>query len=325
MSQQLKTFLKVSLSILLAILILYFVFRKVDVEEFVAQAKTVNYSWVLLSMFISFFSYLLRAYRWRLQLEPLGYRPSTYRMFLAVMSGYLANLLIPRLGEVTRCGVLLKSDKVPVATSFGTVITERIVDVLALGVIFLLTLVLQSDQLISFINQTIDLNINWYLIGGLGLGILGVGAFVFFKYIYPSPTKVGAFSRHLIAGLISLKDVKVTKFTIVTVVIWIIYFYTSYVVFFAMGETAQLGWEVGLAVLTAGVVAFVLPVQSGFGTFHALVSTMLILYGIDPTTGIFFATLLHTSQLVAVMIFGSVAVILSIFVKGDAEQTKNTN
>ncbi|MEQ9229353.1 MAG: lysylphosphatidylglycerol synthase transmembrane domain-containing protein [Cyclobacteriaceae bacterium] len=325
MSPNLKTFLKVLLSVLLAVVIVYFVFKKVDLEEFVAQAKTVNYSWVLLSMGISFFSYFLRAYRWRLQLEPLGYAPSTYRMFLAIMSGYLANLVIPRLGEVTRCGVLLKSNNVPVSTSFGTVITERIVDMLALAVIFLITLFLQSDQLVQFIDQTVDLNLNWYLIAGIGLGVAGLGSFIFFKFIYPSETKIGAFSRNLVEGLISLRNVKITSFTVITILIWVIYFFTSYVVIFAMKETSHLGWEVGFSILTAGVVAFVLPVQSGFGTFHALVSTMLILYGVDQTAGLFYATLLHTSQLIAIIIFGSVAVILSIFVKTNAEQRKSTD
>ena len=323
MSKTVSTVLKVLLSIGLAVAILYFVFSKIDFDEFVKKAEEVNYFWVVLSMFISLFGYILRAYRWRLQLEPLEYKPTTYRMFLAVMSGYLANLLIPRLGEVTRCGVLLKSDKVPVSTSFGTVITERIVDMFMLGLILLFTMLIQSDQLSAFFDQTLDTNVNGYLILSIGLGVMAIGAWIFFKFIYPSQTKVGEFSRGVIKGLISLRKVHVSKYIISTLLIWVVYFFMSYIVFFALPETAHLSWEVGFSILVAGVIAFVIPVQSGFGTFHALVSTMLVLYSIDKTTGVFFATLLHSSQLIAVMIFGLVAGILSIFVKNNEHTKQN--
>lgn len=323
MSTTVTTVLKVFLSIGLAVAILYFVFSKIDVDEFMQKAETVNYFWVVLSMFISLFGYILRAYRWKLQLEPLEYNPTTYRMFLAVMSGYLANLLIPRLGEVTRCGVLLKSNKVPIATSFGTVITERIVDLFMLGLILLFTMLIQSDQLRAFFDQTLHTNVNGYLIFSIGLAVIGIGAWIFFKFIYPSQTKVGAFSREVIKGLISLRKVHASKYIISTLLIWIIYFFMSYIVVFALQETSHLSWEVGFSILVAGVIAFVIPVQSGFGTFHALVSTMLILYNIDETTGVFFATLLHGSQLLAVMIFGLVAGILSIFVKNNEYEKQN--
>lgn len=325
MSGLVKTLLKVLLSVALAAVILYFVFRKIDFSDFWEKTKNVEYGWVLLSMFISLFGYILRAYRWKLQLEPLGFKPTTYRMFLAVMSGYLANLVIPRLGEVTRCGVLNKSDKVPISTSFGTVITERIIDVLALGVIVLLTLLFQSEQLIAFANQAVDFNLNWPVIIGALTVVLGGGAFVFFKFIYPSQTKIGEFSRNLIAGLISLKDVKLGRFLISTVLIWVVYFFMSYIVIFAMSETEHLSWQAGLSILSAGVIAFVLPVQSGFGTFHALVAAMLALYGIEHSDGVFFATMLHSSQLIAILIFGLVAVVLSVFIKVDAKSTENTD
>lgn len=316
--------LKILLSVALAAIILYFVFREIDWQSFMAKAKTVNYSWVVLAMLVSVPGYLLRAYRWKLQISPLGYQPTTFRVFLAVMSGYLANLLIPRLGEVTRCGVLYKSDKVPVSSSFGTVITERVVDVFSLGIIILLTLFLQTDQLLAFLNKTIDQDTNWTLILSIAGVVMVTGAFVFFKWIYPSPTKIGAFARDLIAGLMSLRSVPIIKFTLVTIAIWITYFYMSYLVVFAMPETDHLGWEAGLSILSAGVIAFVLPVQSGFGTFHALVSAMLVFYGIDETTGVFFASLLHTSQLLAVLILGLIAGTISIFIKRNANTTENT-
>ena len=320
MSKTLSTLLKVLLSMALAGLILYFVFSKIDFQAFIEKAEQVDYSWVVLSMFISLFGYILRAYRWKLQLAPLNFKPTTYRMFLAVMSGYLANLLIPRLGEVTRCGVLLKSDKIPISTSFGSVITERIIDVLMLGLILLMAMFLQSEQVTLFFDQTLDYNFNWPFVLISGSLVIGIGAWVFFKYVYPSKTKIGKFSREVVEGLISLRNVHISKFIVSTLLIWLVYYLMSYLMVFALPETAHLSWEVGFAILVAGVIAFVLPVQSGFGTFHALVSAMLILYDIDETSGVFFATLLHSSQILAVIVYGLIAGILSIFVR-DNEHT----
>ena len=323
MSKTLSTIQKVILSIALAGLILYFVFSKIDFQSFIEKAEQVDYSWVVLSMFISLFGYILRAYRWKLQLAPLNFKPTTYRMFLAVMSGYLTNLLIPRLGEVTRCGVLLKSDKIPISISFGSVITERIIDVLMLGLILLAAMFLQSEQVALFFDQTLDYNFNWsFILMSAGL-FIGIGTWVFFKYVYPSKTKIGEFSRGIIEGLISLRNVQISKFLISTLLIWVIYYLMSYLVVFALPETAHLTWEVGFTILVAGVIAFVLPVQSGFGTFHALVSAMLILYGIDETTSVFFATLLHSSQLLAIIVYGLFAGILSIFVKDNEHTNQN--
>ena len=315
MSKSLSTTIKVILSAALACAILYFVFGKIDFQAFIEKAEQVDYTWVILSMFISLFGYVLRAYRWKLQLAPLNFKPTTYRMFLAVMSGYLANLLIPRLGEVTRCGVLLKSDKIPISMSFGSVITERIIDMLVLGLILLAAMFLQSEQVALFFDQTLDYNFNWPLVLVSGILFIGIGAWVFFKYIYPGKTIVGKFSRGVIEGLISLRHVHISKFLVSTLLIWVVYYLMSYLVVFALPETSHLSWQVGFTILVAGVIAFVLPVQSGFGTFHALVSAMLILYGIDETTSVFFATLLHSSQLLAVIVFGLIAGILSIFVK----------
>lgn len=315
MSKHYKTVIKVLISIGLAVVVLYFTFKTTDFDEFFSKIWTVNYWWIFLTMFLSLFVYVLRAYRWKLQLQPLGYSPSNYHMFLAVMSGYLANLLLPRLGEVTRCGVLYKNDEVPVSVSFGSVVTERVVDMLCLAVITLLAFLFESDQIAAFLGETINTEIDWRLIIVILVAVGGTGAFVFFKWIYPSQTKVGEFSRGLVAGFISLKDVHVGKFVFLSVAIWTLYFLVSYLAVFSMVETSHLEWETGFSILTAGTIAFVLPVQSGFGTFHAMVAAMLMLYGVDELSGKFFATLLHSSQLLAVLVYGLVALILTIFAR----------
>ncbi len=314
MNRWLKTFIQLIVSVGLALLVLYFVFNKVDWAEFYQQSRQVDYFWVVLSMLLGFFSYLLRAYRWQIMFYPTGHTPALFRTFLAVMSGYLANLLVPRLGEVTRCGVLKKSEHIPISISFGTVITERLMDVLTLGLLLVFTLFIEYDKISDFLATTLETDLNWQMILPLGLVALGIGAWLFFRFIYPSQTKVGAFSRGVIEGLVALRKVNIPRFLVSTLGIWLVYYLMTYMVVFALPATAHLPWQVGFSMLVAGVVAFVLPVQSGFGTFHALVSTMLMAYQIDATSALFLATLIHTSQLLAVLAYGLISGILAVFI-----------
>ena len=308
---------------MLAGVAIYFVSKDINRDEFFAKQEDVNYSWVVITMIIGSFGYIIRAYRWKLQIEPLGYKPSILSMFLAVMMGYLANLVLPRLGEVARCGTLYRTHAIPVSKSFGSVVTERIVDVLALLVILLITFFLQYDQLVSFIKSRETIEVNWALIGGILILVIGIGVFIFFRWIYPSQTKIGKFSRGMIEGLISLKDVRLGRFLVATISIWIVYFFMTYLMVFAMTETSTLSPEAGFAVLSAGVLAFVMPVQSGVGAFQGFVASMLLIYSINYSTGVFFATLLHASQLMVVLILGLVAVILHTLMKRNVERAEN--
>ena len=123
----------------------------------VARFKQVDLTWVYLSIGLSFLSHFVRAYRWNLLLEPLGYDLKSGRTFLAVMVGYLANFIVPRMGEISRCGILQKTDNVPISTGIGSVVTERIIDVLCLLVVILITLSLEFDMLSEFFLSLISL------------------------------------------------------------------------------------------------------------------------------------------------------------------------
>ncbi len=146
-------FLKVSLGTALAVLVLYFVFENIDWTKFWERAKYVNYFWVIISVILSLFTYVTRAYRWNILLEPLGYDLKTFRTTLAVLIGYLANMVLPRLGEITRCGVLNRNDKIPMPALLGSVITERIIDVMTLLVLIMVSLIVESDRLFTFLNS----------------------------------------------------------------------------------------------------------------------------------------------------------------------------
>jgi uncharacterized protein (TIRG00374 family) len=319
MSKKLLTGLKVSISIGLAGVLLYFVFRNVEWKEFWERAKTVDYSWVIASILLSIVAYVARAYRWNILLRPLGYDLKTSRTTLAVLIGYLANLALPRLGEITRCGVLKRNDDVALPSAFGSVVTERIIDFFTLLLLILLSLIVESDRLFSFLGTAYqDLNIpNYVVVAVIAVVLLGlIGLIVFIRRQNRLTGKFGELIKSFVAGILSLKDIKQpVGFIISTIVLWIVYYLMSYIIVFSLPETSHLGFGAGFMLLITGGIALSIPVQSGFGTYHGMIAGMLLLYSVDETTGIFLATLLHTSQLIAIALFGSIALIISFAIR----------
>lgn len=325
--------LKYVISLGIAFLLLYLAFRNIDFGEFWEKAKKVDYSWVIFSIGLSLLSYWARAYRWNILLKPLGYRHlSVYRTSLAVLVGYLANLAFPRLGEVTRCGMLKRSDDVPVSSSLGTVISERLIDMVSLILLIIFLLLVEYERFVSFLADNFSgfedsESLLWkagLLLVGIGIALL-LGFFILFK----KSLRVREFVRQLVQGMLSLRNIKnIPGFIISTIVLWVTYFFMSYVIVFSIPETSHLDWMAGVMLLVTGGIALTIPVQGGIGTYHAFVSSMLVLYSIEKTTGVFLATLLHTSQIIAIAVFGGVALLLSVFVKRkmhDADKAEDIN
>jgi glycosyltransferase 2 family protein len=319
MSKGIISFLKVTISIGVAGLLLYLVFRNVDWIDFWEQAKTVDYTWVIISILLSIVGYVARAYRWNILLEPLGYNLKTSRTTLAVLIGYLANLALPRLGEITRCGVLHRNDKVPVSIALGSVVTERIMDVLVLLLLIGVSLISESERLFSFLGTAYkDLNIPGYVpFIIVGTGVAGIiGLILFVKNQDRLKGKVADLAKEFISGFLSLRRIsRPIGFVVSTIVLWTVYYLMSYIIIFSLPETSHLDLSAGLMLLITGGIALSLPVQSGFGTYHGMIAGMLLLYGIGENTGIFLATLLHTSQIVAVALFGTIALVISFLIR----------
>lgn len=319
MSKNLITLLKVLISITLAGGLLYLVFQNIEWNEFWERARSVNYIWVVISILLSIVAYAARAYRWNILLEPLGYDLKTSRTTLAVLVGYLANLAVPRLGEITRCGILKKNDNVAVPSALGSVVTERIIDVLTLLLLIFISLIIESERLLTFLSTAYqDLHIpNYVLALIVAIGILGIVALIIFiKRQDRLKGKFASLLKNFVAGFLSLKDIqRPFGFLLSTVILWVVYYLMSYIIIFSLPETSHLGLGAGFMLLITGGIALSLPVQSGFGTYHGMIAGMLLLYSIDQTTGVFLATLLHTSQIFAIALFGSVALIISFVIR----------
>lgn len=315
--------LKYLIGLAIALGLLYLAFRNVDLDSFLAKTKEVDYKWIYISVVLSIVPYFLRAYRWNLLLEGVGYTNiTTPRTTVSVIIGYLANLALPRMGEMTRCAVLQKTDGVKFSEGLGTVITERLLDAITLLGIIGLTFLLEYDRLADFFIENIfskfQITTGWLVLLVL-IGIVGLVVFVIVarKLLKSSSTnKAVSFAREIIKGLDSVRKIKSpVGFILSSIGIWVSYYFMSYIIVFTLPETSHLDWMAGMALLVTGGIGMAAPVQGGIGTFHLFVSAMLISYGVDQESGIFLATLLHTSQVGAIILFGAIASIFSVFME----------
>lgn len=324
----LKLIFTYTLSFLIAVALMAYLFQGIDFKVMLEKLREVNYRWIFLSIGISLLSHLARAYRWNLLLSPMGHKPPVGKTFLAVMTGYFSNLLLPRMGEVTRCGMLNRMTKIPVSTSFGTVVAERVFDFLALLSLLAVAVIVEFDKL-SKLLLNVAANMYamaaakafvLYILIGIAFAAAALAVLLYYKYrdhlndwvIYQ---KVRNFSKELIGGFLSVRKLEnKTGFWLSTLAIWVTYYLMSYLIVFAVPETRNLGMWAGLSVLVMGGLGMSAPVQGGIGTYHAMVSSVLLLYGIAKVDGIMFATVLHTSQTLSVIVFGGSSTLLTLWI-----------
>ncbi|MCB0496241.1 MAG: flippase-like domain-containing protein [Cyclobacteriaceae bacterium] len=329
MKSKLISALKYAIGLSIAGGLLWYVFKDWNLEDLIERFSQVNYWWILLSVILSVISHVIRAYRWNLLLHPLGYNNlTTFRTFLAVMVGYITNLFAPRAGEIARCGVLKRTDNVNMSASIGSVVAERIIDFLGLLVIIFFGLLLQFDLLSGFLkdfffekSKSIKLSdgtIEFLIAFGLVIVIVLATLWILRARIKRLPLyyKLRSFANEMADGFTSvLKLQNKSGFWISTLLIWVLYYTMAYVVIFAMPSTSHLGLLAGLSILIMGGLGMSAPVQGGFGTYHILVGSVLSLYGVAQKDGYFFATLIHTSQTLTVLIVGSISFMLSLRIK----------
>lgn len=307
--------------------LLWLTFRNQDFLMVLEKVKLANPWLLLLCAVCSFAALVSRSMRWVQLIEPLGYKPRLITTYHAVMFGYLANMAIPRLGEISRCGALNKSDGVPFEKLIGTVIVERLMDVIMLAVCILLTALLEFDRLGGFLNEHL-FNPLFEKIGNstVALSIFAVIVIAFVVVIIrilkmENPPAFVAKIKKLMGGIAEgLRSITLIKnkglFIFHTLFIWTMYFGMSYVCFFALPETAGLGASAALFIMVLGGIGMTAPVQGGIGAYHLLVSKGLLLYGLTETDGIVYATMSHTVATLLLIILGAISMIsLFFFVK----------
>lgn len=303
----------------MAVWIFWFLYKDIKMESLAQALRQASIFWIMLSVVISIWGYWLRAWRWKLLIEVEEQQVEIGRVFWALMTGYLTNLLIPRAGEVARCGILKKTDHLPMGKLFGTVILERTVDLLFLIFTILLAFVIENPVFLSLIGKLVAIETLAnaatdylpLLLGGVAL----IGILVFWvlrKYRDRGLIrKIRHFIRDFMKGLISVKYVtNQWGFWSSSVMIWLIYFLMMYFVALAIPSTADLSPTSVLMVMVMGSLGMIAPVQGGIGTFHALVAFILVFYGLSAEEGKIFAVIIHSTQMLTVMVLGIISVIV---------------
>ena len=301
-------------SLVLGLFLLYIVFNNIDLNLFLERLDNLDYSWIYLSMFISIFEHVVRGYRWNLLMQTKQTNLSTYITTHILIVSYFFALFIPRFNDFVRCYLISKTNDIKVSSSLGTVVSERIFDLISLLIISLLFFFIEFDLFTNFFSTYILTNISfdvYYLI------IFFFVITVIISFLYYLNKKSDAFSSKFSEfkkGVLSVnKYYKNKKFLLSTLILWIIYFLMGYVIFFSLEETSSLAISSGIAVLVAGSLGMVVPVNAGIGAYHFLVASILISYNINYETGLFFATILHTSQIICLALLGIVSSLILFF------------
>jgi hypothetical protein len=320
LSAKLKSFLQFSVITIIGVCFLYFVFKGTDWNDLLEKFKQTNYWWIAAGMLVSIFSHFIRGYRATMLYEALDYKVPVKNSFYAVMIGYMMNYIIPRAGEVSRCAALTKTDDIPIDKSLGTVVTERIFDMVILLLIIAIVFLMQFDMLSDFLQKTFSSSQttnssapNFKLIF---IGIIAVGLVLFLirKKLIANPlfTKVMKLVKGFSEGLLSIRQVKnPILFVVLSITIWVCYIIMMYFCLFSMEATKNLGFMDCVTVFAIGSIGMIIPAPgAGAGTYHFAVMQSLLLFGVAQTDGIAYATIVHGVQMILLLLIGAVCSLL---------------
>ena len=312
-----KNIIKKALNILFPIIlgggILWWMYRNFDFNLLRSTLHGgMNWWWMAFSLVFGVTAQLFRGLRWKQTLEPVGENPRTSTCVHAVFLSYAASLIIPRIGEITRCGVLSKYDGTSFSKSLGTVVTERIIDSLLVLLITAIVFLSQAKVFYNFFEETGTNLTEWackFTATGYIVTALCVVALFLLLFIIMRKLTIFARFRETIKeikeGVMSLKDVKnKTLFTLYTLGIWGSYFLHYYITFFCFDFTMGLGLNVALVSFIVGSIAVIVPTPNGMGPWHFAVKTILVLYGVQETNAETFVIIVHTIQTALIPLLG---------------------
>lgn len=290
-----------------------------DVERVKSLVYESNWLMVVPCMLILIFSHFIRALRWRSMIMTIGGKPKALNVFLAVIIGFFFNLIFPRLGEVMKCTLLGKYEKLPVDKMIGTMVAERLVDMLCLILVIAVTIFSQLELVSSYTVELLlllkgKLNNSSYII------IISILLLVSLTFIILYINRIGYSGKWIKAfksaingfyeGLISVRNLHNKKlFFIYTFTIWFLYLLSIKVGFYAISEISNLGWTPSITILTFGSFAMI-ATQGGIGAYQLAVQKTLTIYGIKPVIGLAFGWLMWSVQTLMLVIIGPISLFL---------------
>jgi hypothetical protein len=311
----------------LGVLVFWWVYKDEPIAKYKSAFSHLNYFWIVLSVFFNVLSQISRAVRWNMLIKPLGYKPRLYNSYFAVLILYFVNLLLPRAGEVFRCTILSKYEKIPFAKLAGTVFVERMVDFITLMLLAVVILLSQFGVFVSFFNTHPAVKANLLnllsarniLIGFGVLVILMMALMLFNRYYKQRKTdrrntlvkRIRLIKQNFVSGIKSISMLE-NKWLFVghTLFIFVMWLFMLYVIFLAYEPTSHLSLETGMITFLMGGLAMLAPVQGGIGPWHFMVYETLFIYGIDKADGKVFALISHASTNLIYLFFGLAALFI---------------
>ncbi len=321
MNKGLKSFLQFLLVVSLSAGLLWLALRSLVTGKDQSSLDVLLLAWnksnkfyLYLMAVVAVLSHVIRAQRWRMLLTPSGNVVSLQNSFLSLMIGYLVNLVVPRGGELSRCYNLFKLEKTPVEVSFGTVIVERIVDVMLLFVLVVVSFFLEWNKLEKFIA-----GLNFSSSGGFKIPIwlilLGLGgvAFLVILFLLRKNEKLKKLISGFTEGLLSIVKLKSKGlFIFYSLAIWGLYFLMSFCVLKAFPETNQLGFSAVVSLFAIGSIAMAVPLPGGTGSYHTLVPLVLVmLYNLPKADAVTFTFIFHAWQTFIMIVVGVLSLLIS--------------
>lgn len=325
MQSRIKVFLQYIIILGLTVVLVWFSLRGLqgaegDKWEYLKQTwKAADKGWLIMMAVVALSSHVLRAQRWIMLMQPSGHHSRLSHSFYSLMVGYLVNLVIPRGGELSRCYNLYKLNKTPVEISFGTVVVERIVDVLCLLVLIILSFILESQKLVEFIGtlpigeSAGESKVLTMLIVLAAL----IGIFMILFFALRRNQKIKNFlSRTWLGfreGLLSVFRLKnKSRFITYSLLIWILYFVMSYTVIKAFDTTSQLGLSAVLSLFAIGAIAMAAPLPGGTGSYHVLVpQSLAFLYHVPLPDAVAFTFIFHGWQTLIMIVGGALSLVIT--------------
>jgi glycosyltransferase 2 family protein len=317
MSPKLKKYLQYSVFFAIGISLMVWQFQKMSAEEkdtFTKSVQSAKLVYLIPIVIMSLLSHWSRAYRWRFLIEPMGYQVKQSNAFATVMIGYLVNTLLPRAGEVAKCGLLGKREKIPTEKLIGTIIIERAIDLVCYAILIVITIILQYNRIKNFVqekyqtalaNSAIHPGIKYSLILASIIGLVFL-----FKWLYKKNRNFKIFAKinnsiqGLSEGMQSIKKLRNPKaFWLHTLLIWTMYLLQIYVGFSAMEFTKGYGLDAAAAILTMGTLAMILT-PGGIGAFPVAVAEVLLLFGASLPLGSAFGWVIWGVSTAIVIIVG---------------------
>ena len=313
----------------LGILLLWLCFRKIEFSQVIIYVKTAKYSWMLLSLVCLAISLFFRALRWNILIESLGYKTRVSTTYESVLIAYFANTVFPRLGEVTRCGTLTKKENIPFDKSLGTVISERVLDLVVLFAMALLVILFQWNLLgsliTSWLNPLIEKIVNNAVLGTLII-VAAIALFAAIIFIFKKKKhllsqnrlyqKIASMWNGFVDGIKSIFTMeKKGLFIIYTLLIWGFYVVMTWLPFYMLPETSHLGLTEAVTLLGLATLGVVAPVPGGMGVYHFIGILLLNgFYGISESAAVSFVTINHTTQMIFYLVTGVIAYVVMFFI-----------